>query len=373
MKMFRVCHLTTVHKPFDIRIFQKECKTLLKAGYGVTLIAQYGRDEIVDGIKIRALQPSSSRLQRMATSNFRIIKAAMKENADMYHFHDPELIVAGLFLKLFGKKVIYDVHEDYPATFNPEERDYIPRRYLKLLSRLTMLAETIGTYFFDGIVTATPAIAKKFPPDKTVVVQNFPVSNELCADITVEYGSRRNVAFYLGGLSLLRGAKEMVQALSLLSPELGVTLLIAGQFIPDSIQEDLRQLPGWEKVNYVGMKSREDVAELLGQARVGLVLFHAAPNNTMSQPNKLFEYMSAGLPVVASNFPLWQDLVGATKSGILVDPLDPQKIADALAWIMTNPIESEAMGVRGKDAVLSKMNWESQSEILIDMYQKLLL
>ncbi len=110
----------------------------------------------------------------------------------------------------------------------------------------------------------------------------------------------------------------------------------------------------------------------MAACRLGLVTFLPAPNHTESQPNKLFEYMAAGLPVVASDFPLWRHIVESSQCGLLVDPSDPGKIAEAIEWILRHPQEAEAMGRRGAEAVRQTYNWGSEAKTLLDLYRQLL-
>ena len=113
------------------------------------------------------------------------------------------------------------------------------------------------------------------------------------------------------------------------------------------------------------MLSRSEVAALLARASVGLVLFHPIRNYVNAQPNKMFEYMAAGLPVIASDFPLWWTIIKSTGCGLLADPLDPAAIAKAMVWVLRHPTEAAEMGQRGQRAVAEKYNWERQADRLI--------
>ncbi len=99
--MEKVCILTSVHSLFDIRIFHKQAKTLAKAGYDVTLIVQHTRDEVIEGIKVIALPKPKNRFHRMIGLVFRVFRLALTQKADVYHFHDPELLPVGVLLRLF--------------------------------------------------------------------------------------------------------------------------------------------------------------------------------------------------------------------------------------------------------------------------------
>ena len=116
----------------------------------------------------------------------------------------------------------------------------------------------------------------------------------------------------------------------------------------------------------------EKVSELLAQARVGVATLHPDPNYLGSLPTKLFEYMAAGLPVVASNFPLWKEIVEGNKCGLTVNPLDPEEIAHAIEYLINHPDEARRMGENGRQAVLEKYNWETEGKKLLALYEKLL-
>jgi len=368
--MRRAGHLTTVHPTFDTRIFHKEAKTLARVGYDVTLIAQHERDEVVDGVKIIALPKPRNRLSRMFGLTWRAFHKAIRQRADIYHFHDPELIPVGLLLKLRGKRVIYDVHEDVPKQILSKE--WIPRPLRRLVAGAARVAEALASWAFDGIVAATPAIAKRFPAGKTIVVQNFPILKELVAPESTPYQNRPAKIIYVGGITAIRGIREMVQAMSLMPESLDARLVLVGAFSPPSLEAEVRGLPGWERVEFVGWQDRASVARLLGEARAGLVLFHPEPNHLEAQPNKLFEYMSAGLPVIASDFPLWREIVEKERCGLLVDPLDPAAIAKVIQWILEHPEEAEAMGRRGQKAVFERYNWDTEAAKLIALYRRLI-
>jgi glycosyltransferase involved in cell wall biosynthesis len=176
----------------------------------------------------------------------------------------------------------------------------------------------------------------------------------------------------VGGIVNIRGAKEMVIALEYLRDISGLKLEMAGEFSPDGFDNELRVLLAWSLVNYHGHIGRSEVANLLGGVRAGLVVLHPVINYIDALPVKMFEYMAAGLPVIASDFPLWRQIIEGAQCGLLVDPMCPEAIADAMRWILVHPIEAEAMGRRGRKAVEEKYNWNHEADKLIDLYKKLL-
>jgi len=364
---YKVCHLTTVHSPLDDRIFYKECETLSEAGFDVVLIARHEKDEVIDGIKIKALPKIENRVKRILNLPWIALRRALEEDADLYHFHDPELIPAGLVLKLYGKKVIYDVHEDVPRTVL--SKPYINPYLAVALSHFSEWLEDFSSKRFDAVVTATSHIGVRFSKinHRTVVVNNYPLLNEMYTPAAWE--ERENCVAYVGGISRTRGIKEIVRSLELVDTK----LLLAGSFENDELEQEIKCMRGWEKVKYYGQVGREKVREILGTVRVGLVTLHPTKSYVESMPVKMFEYMSAGIPVVASNFPLWKEIVEGNNCGICVDPLNPEEIANAIEYLLKHPEEAKEMGENGRRAVLGKYNWDLAAQELLKLYSEVLL
>ena len=365
----RVCHLTSVHSAYDTRIFEKECRSLAAAGYDVHLIAPARQSGQVQGVTLSAVPPARNRFSRAFVTTARVWARALRLRARVYHIHDPELVPIGILARGLGKRVIYDVHEDLPA--DTLDKDYLPRWIRAVLARLVDVGQRLAARGFSAVVAATPAIARRFPAAPLVVVQNFPLPSEFAHAEGPPYASRPAAAAYVGVINEIRGAVEMVQAVGRLAPQRGVRFLLAGRFDTPAIEARLRALPEWRHVEYRGVLRRAEVVQTLAQARLGLVLFHPRPNHIESQPNKLFEYMAAGLPVVASHFPLWREIIEATRCGLVVDPLDPQAIAAAIHWLLEHPAEGAAMGARGRAAVHARFNWGCEEATLLECYAQL--
>lgn len=364
----KIVHLSSAHPCFDIRIFVKECKTLAQQGYEVVLVVPHDQDEVVDEIKINSVAKPKGRRERMFKTALGVYRAALKEDADLYHFHDPELIPFGIMLRVRGKKVIYDVHEDLPRQILT--KPWINPFLRRILSVCVAALEKIGVCFFNGVVAVTPTIAERFPENKTTVVYNYPILGELTSVEAVPYGERPPIIVYVGGITMIRGIKEIIKAVGLIPDHVSVNLVLAGSIDEQDVQEAVSSAD--RRVDFIGWQSREQVAKLLGRSRMGLVIFHPAPNHVEAMPNKLFEYMSAGLPLVASDFPLWRKIIDDIGCGLLVDPMDPQKIADAIQWMLDHPLESEEMGRRGQKAVYERYNWGQEAARLLLFYDEIL-
>ncbi len=368
----RVCVLTSVHPPFDVRIFHKECKSLAAAGYDVTLLGPCTHDRVVDGIRLRAVSKGRNRFERLTRTFWNIYRQAVREDAGIYHFHDPELIAVGLALRLRGKKVIYDVHEDLPRCM--PYKPYLPKWLGKSAARIVELLENSACRFFSGLVTATPGIAARFYRlnSRTVVVHNYPLMTELASMPNRPWESRETTIAYVGSaVSVQRGALEMVRAMGLLPDDLEASLALAGPFSPPNLQDTLAREPGWNRVRVCGLLDRAAVAGVLSRARAGFVLQHPEPNAMAGKPVKLFEYMAAGIPVISADFPVWRQIVEGAGCGFCVDPLNPAQISLAIRYLFAHPREAEAMGRRGRRAIEERFNWDREKRKLLSLYGQL--
>lgn len=368
----KIAHLTTVHGPFDVRIFHKECKSIARAGYDVTLIACHDQDEIRDGVRIRALPRAQGRFSRMIRGQWSVYREAIRQNADLYHFHDPELLPVGLLLRMRGKKVVYDVHEDVSADM--AVKHYVPGLFRRPLAWVVSGFESLSSSFFSGVVAATATISRRFTlqEEHQIVVSNYPLLQEFQSLIPSAWDRRNNAIGYVGGLTRDRCLPEVVQAMSLIPAGLQATLKLAGNFSPSTLREELARTKGWDRTCLVGVLDRAGVTGLLAEVRAGLVVFKPTPAHLESAPVKMFEYMAAGIPVIASDFPKFREVVEGAKCGLFVQPDDPAGIASAIEFILTHPEEAEEMGKRGRQAVLNKYNWASEERKLLNLYRTLM-
>lgn len=363
----KVAHLTSAHPRYDIRIFRKECRTLVEHGYDVSLIVADGKgNELVDGVSIVDAGLLQGRLNRIFHTTRYVYKKALDINADIYHLHDPELLPIGLKLKKQGKVVIFDAHEDVPLQLL--SKPYLRPVFSRVISPVFSVYERFVCSRLDGIVTATPFIRDKFLAINLTAtdINNYPMIGELDADVPWE--NKKNEVCYVGSIASIRGINELVTSLGLLKNPLRLNLV--GEFSENTVEKEVKQLSGWSSVNSCGQLGRNEVREVLGRSMAGLVTLHPIPNYIDAQPIKMFEYMSSGIPVIASNFPLWRDLIEGNDCGICVDPLQPQAIADAIDFLINNPERAKQMGLNGQKAVYTRYNWDVEGKKLIDFYKK---
>ncbi|HET9791154.1 MAG TPA: glycosyltransferase, partial [Candidatus Angelobacter sp.] len=298
MKRIHVVQLTSVHSAYDLRIL-KECISLAGAGYKVTLIAPHPFDEITEGIQIRGVPTVAGRFRRMTLTVWRIYREAVRQRADIYHFHDPELIPVGLLLKAWGKKVIYDAHEAYPQKILCKA--WIPNKLRPLLSRLFAAFERFASVLLDHVIAADRWTAATLPGRHVTAVANYPQltpMEEMRPKDKSVPGKRTLI--YAGGLDDDRGLQVMFEIARLLIDR-DVELHLFGEFARPEDEQKTREM---QNVRFFGFLPLETLYEHMRCADIGLVLLQPVPAYSYAgeNTNKLFEYMLCRLPVIASNF-----------------------------------------------------------------------
>lgn len=365
----RVAHLSSVHPWDDNRIFTRHCRTLAGQGYLVTLVATGTRPATdQDGVRVISWPRPAGRLRRVLSSIPRVLVAARQLRADIYHLHDPELVPLIPFLRVAGARVVYDAHEDLPSQIL--DKHYLPAAIRPLIASLAVVLCAVIDRLADHVVAATPTIAQRFRNIDCTVVHNYP---ELLddVDLAVDYEDRELVIAYVGVISSLRGARQMVDGVGLAAVTEEWRLRLVGRYIPSTLREALTSRAGWSRVEEVGEVSKRRARELISSARIGLVLFQPTRAHTEALPTKMFEYMAGGLPVVVSDFPLWREIVTEAGCGIVVDPTKPDAIADALTQLASDPLRAKEMGEKGRIAVLSQLNWSAEKLKLLGVYRNL--
>ena len=364
----KVVHITTVHNRYDSRIFHKECLSLANLGFEVYLIVADGKgNETISGIKIIDSGYQKNRIKRLFLSVHNAYYVAKMINADIYHFHDPDLLYAGKRLKNSKNQVFFDSHEDFPALML--QRDYIPKLFRRPLYYLAKSFEIYYSIRISGIVTVTDKIANKFKSygvKRIQIIKNYPILS-LTQIPSFDKDINQPLACYVGGLTPIRGVKEMIISCS----KAGVKLILAGPFDSEDYLKEMQSLPEWSNVIYMNYIPHDELYEkVYSKSNLGLVLLQSAPNHTYSIPIKQFEYMQSGLPVVSTSaVKFCEEITNETGCGIVVNPLDIDEITKAIKTIISDKELAKQMAEKGYNAVKDNYNWSSQEKLLVDFYE----
>jgi glycosyltransferase involved in cell wall biosynthesis len=372
-----ICHITTVHPVGDARILFRMCCALAKKGLSVELIAP--GEVPLNGVPVRFSSwngkiAHAGRLQRIRLA----LQAALSAHANIYHFHDPELIPLGLALKVLRRSaaVVYDVHEDYPAFMM--EKYWIPKSLRPLFSRGARYANAIAARCLDGIVTADPGVENDFlksAGDKTAVYYNFPVLSQF--EPSLEEQTRIDADLvYVGGMSDRAGTFVLLDALTLLAREnVRPCVKLAGYTDGDegrrAVQNGIqtRGLQGHVKLH--GRLPYSQVPAWIRSGRIGLVTLQAIPKFMKNIPSKMFEYWACGLPVIASDLPPIRQFLLDGKNGLFFQPSSPEDLARAIRFLLNHPAEARTMGDFARELVRSKWNVDRQIDHLVNFYERI--
>jgi glycosyltransferase involved in cell wall biosynthesis len=374
--MKKVCILSSVHQAFNARVFHKEAKSLVKAGYEVTLIAQHDKNEVVDGVKILALPKRKNRLWRILNT-CGVFRLALKEKADIYHFHDPELLLWGLLLqKLTGKPVVYDVHEYFANTIL--FKTWIPRFLRKPIAWIFDRIERAMASRLDGIVTVTEPMKKRFSGKWGLCVSicNFPSLDMV--DSVSQGSGKKDVEYsiiYTGAIAKAKGFETILESLDLVvgqNPKVRCIILAEAKdikWLDEEYNRLMDKLIKGGNLKIAGRVPHEDVFQYINASTMG---WKPGPLYQEGISTKTLEYMACAKPVVFSDTPLTADIIREANCGILVDPEDAKAHASAILYLLEHPDKAKKMGENGRKAVLDKYNWETESQKLLNLYSELL-
>ena len=356
-----------MHPVDDHRILHKECASLRDAGYDVTLIAPHDGDTEIAGIHVVGVRvPARNRLERMVRGYEAAYRAAVEVDADLYHLHDPELLPCGVRLARAGKRVVYDAHEDVPVQLRNKE--WLPRATRPVVAAGFARLEAALTARLDAVVSPSASALERLRPrqPRVVFVANYPRLETIAPP--PPWSERRRAACYVGGITRVRGARELVEAMADVDGE----LYLAGAISPPDLQGELERSPGWQRVRYLGRIPHEQVGDVLASSKVGLIPLHPIPNYRDSLPVKLFEYAAAGLPVIATDVPRWREFLERHDCGVCVPHDSPRLLAAAIRELLDDDERARAMGERGRRAVEAHYSWDSQAEALGALYDEVL-
>jgi glycosyltransferase involved in cell wall biosynthesis len=354
----KILHCSVIHSIDDSRIFYKECVSLSKYDYNISYIAKFSNNINFKKNKYLGVNLFILKSNNRIINNLSVLKFCLK--FDVIHFHDPELIIVGLFLKIFRKKIIYDVHENYRQTIL--NKQYINKNLKWILVKTIIFFESLANKYFNAIVVVTPKIGLLFSNKKTILVRNFPslLPNSILHNISNE----KKVIIYIGSLSEKRGIKEIIKATEYFKEK--AELWIAGQWSDDNFRLTCENLKEYKNIKYLGNLNHEDIPILLRKSTIGLCILHPTISYIESYPIKAFEYFQNGLPVLMSNFETWKHMFGDTCE--YVDPLSIKSIGETIVKLINDKSKLLQMSIKGINLINQKFNWDNEFIQLNNLY-----
>lgn len=370
--MDKICHITSVHKRYDGRILKKQCATLSSHGYDVSLIVNDSlANETINGIKIISTNyHPKNRILRFVKSGKKILEKALEINADLYHLHDPDLLIVGNKLKKLGKKVIFDSHEDYPSDIASKE--WLPNILRKPIAKIYEKFEKKSLKDYDAIISVSPHIVERLEKinPQSYLITNYPT---LKSDANISLSDKEftnKTLCFAGAIHKDWGHHLVIDAIELITNS---KYILAGPSTEKYLSQ-LKQKKSWKKVDYRGIVTPTEVQEIYIKSDIGIAVHYSqslAGKGTLGN-TKLFEFMEAGLPIICSDYPLWTEIIKKYNCGICVDPRNVSGIKEAIEYIINHPNEAKNMAMNGMEAVRKEYNWETQKPILLKIYNQLL-
>lgn len=350
----------------------KECISLAKVGHQVTYITSSRDSNSMDyqynGVNIITIQANEENKVKRYINYFKhSFKKALDLNADVYHIHEPNLLLLGLKLKKHQKKIIFDAHENYHMyKYGMNSKSsFFSKIKLTFLSCLYWQIIKYSIKKCEYIITAGQEIADEYKKmrAKTVILNNYPLFDDMSYDLC-DYFERNNEFCYVGGVNEKRKIDTIINTFEGIE---NAKFIYAGP-----ISSELNEIVHKNNKNstYIGLIDREGMRRLYATSIVGIILLSPDPNHYDIQSNKLFEYMMSGLPVICSNFPKWKEFIKKNKCGIAVNPESKEEIKQAIEYMISNRQEIYHMAINGRKAVMEEYNWYREEKKLIKLYSE---
>lgn len=369
-KRIRLVHVSTVHDPRDTRILYRQCRSAANSGFDVHFVCKSPHPNVDLGVTFHSVACGTTRVERVVLGGFRALREAMRLKGDLYHFHDPELIPWMLVLRLGGRRVIYDVHENLAESI--VQKAWIPTLVRPVIARLSSTLMRFARHYFE-FVLAEDSYVDDYPVGNSMtIVRNFPVLN---------FPRNRAEALdflsivYLGSITKERGIFDLLEAVASCiadGDKIRVTL-IGKDHTNGQLSAEIMKLNSTHPGSVVlhDYLPQPEALKLVACSHIGFAVLHDLPNYRSSYPTKIFEYMGCGAAVLTSDFPLYREVVDSCRGGVLVSPGDKKALRDAIQEFSRNHGLALHLGSNGKAAVESRYNWENEWIELFALYSRM--
>jgi len=372
--MYDIVVLSTVHHYQDARIFYKEIPSIKKVCNNLCFMVPVNKEKefIENGVNIIPLRNPSTKFERikLQITAWKKIKAIKPK---IVHFHDPELIVLGYFLKKVLKiKVVFDIHENVSESF--KDNLWIPSYLKPIIPKVYSKIENILIKDFDAVIIAEKSYRETYG-ERPIELLNYPISEG--RDFKKKNFNEKLKMVYIGGIWERRGIFQMLRLFNKLEKEgFDLSLSLVGPFVPKELKQSVENFVSEnklkDKVVIYGRKTLTEVYDILEDCHLGLSLMKNIKNYNKSLSTKIFDYMLSSIPYVVSNFKIYSDYTINSETGIAVDYNDEEDMYLKVKALLNDKSKLSLMSNNGFCLVKEKWNWETQEKKLFALYKKLL-
>ena len=362
-----IIHCSSSHKRSSSRIFYRLCISCAKYNLKTSLIICDGLgNDCINGIQIYSLINSKNIFVKILILPFLIFIKSLKTQADIYHLHDPELVPIGFLLKLFGKKVIFDMHENIHLQILSKD-SIKPKIFRQFLSKISRFVENIFLLFFDGVTVPQPIMVGMYKNQNQNIISicNYYMGDKINYEKNKFIEKDYKSLIYAGSISIPRGFENMINFMREMPDD--YILNIAGN-IPKSLLDKIPKSIN-KKIIVHGFLNQKELIKLYKKCGIGLIMFNNVGQYYMSYSLKLFEYMHYGLFIILPNFGEWQKFNTLYKVGVNLNVSDPKECAHYIKNnIRKNFLSTSKNNIKTE---AKKFNWNIEEKKLINFYKKI--
>lgn len=363
----KICHVTSVHNRNDVRIYDRQCRLLARQRSNVVSIISFDwqGSECVESVRFLGLRKIGGfRLVRSVFCPVVAVRAVLREKPDVCHLHDPELIWVFVIARIFSRhkfRLIYDAHEDFPLQIL--NKQWLPRFLRPLISLVSKIYLKVFLRGVSGVVFASSSIAVHSGRVPRMEYLNFPCFSNFRKEKAI-YD-----VCYAGLISANRYIFELVQACH----SLGLKLVLAGPFDTKEYQAKVVASEGWVCVDYRGVVSHEEVAEIYGSSRIGASLLKPIENYNNVIPSKVYDYFSSDLPFVATSTPAVSHLLSGVRGVKLIPDGSIECVVRGIQSLLESPcVSMSSFSFDGEDVGGAQLRFDPLMEVqrLVGFYQR---
>lgn len=372
-KVLHIAFVTSIHPDFDARVW-KYAVMLARRGHTVHLVCpwQVSEGEVREGVMLHPFPRARTRLARPVSIPWNLARKLwpLIRTIDLVHFHDIDILPYMAALALF-KPVVYDVHENYPEEMLV--RQWIPRPLRHLLYHSVRWVQAGLSLLIRNVVLVVPQQQKDFPISalRTAIIRNY-ASLDLLERVSPDFRSRRAAVVFIGTNYEANGTFLFLEiATRMLARRPDVQFVMIDRWADEPTRKRALALireRDLKNVTIVPNVLPQDVMEHLNRGTIGISPALRLPKCIRALPTKLFEYMAAGLPIVASDLPTTTRLADETGGVLLCRPEEPNTFAAAIERLVDDREYARQLGQKGQDAFKERFCWESQADVVEHFY-----